>query len=242
MTQPTLRKLSLLEHLDELRKRIIISLLFVLAASIFSYFFAKDILFFLAGPIGDLIFISPQEAFLSYVKVSLLCGLILSSPFVLFQAWQFIGEGLNQKEIKNVLWFTPLSFFFFIIGAAFGFFVIVPIGLKFLLGFATDFMIPMITVSRYISFIGMLTLSFGIVFELPVAAIFLTKIGIVTPTFLSSKRRYAVVLIFIVAALLTPPDIITQCLMAIPLLLLYELSIVFSRLAYKNSSYNISKQ
>lgn len=111
--------------------------------------------------------------------------------------------------------------------------LIVPIGIKFLLGFATDIVVPMITISKYVSFVGSLTLAFGAVFQLPLAILFLTKIGVVTPQFLSNKRKHAVVFIFIAAATLTPPDVITQSLMALPLLLLYELGVIFSKLAYR---------
>ena len=228
-------KLSFLEHLEELRKRIILSVVFVFFAAVSTYFFKESILQFVIKPIGKLIFISPQEAFVAYVKISLFAGLIVSSPFVLFQIWKFISAGLDLTERKYILLFGPLSLCFFIIGILFSYYIIVPIGLGFLMGFATPFLSPMISIDRYISFISALCLAFGVIFELPLAVLFLTKIGIITPTFLSSKRRYAILLVFIIAAFLTPPDVVTQCLMAVPLLVLYELSIIFSRLIYKPS-------
>lgn len=231
MTGP---KLTLVEHLEELRSRIIKSVISIIVASLLLYSFCNIILSHLVKPIGKLVFIAPQEAFISRIKISFFGGIFLSSPFVLYQIWKFVFSGLKLNEKKYTLIFGPLSLIFFILGAFFGYFIIVPIGMKFLLGFATDFVIPMITISKYISFVGILTLSFGVIFELPLISLFLTKIGIVTPKFLSGRRKHAVVLVFIVAAILTPPDIITQCLMALPLLILYEIGIIFSKFAYRH--------
>jgi sec-independent protein translocase protein TatC len=226
-------KLTLVEHLEELRYRAIKSVVAVIAATCLLYSFVEEILPHLIKPAGILIFIAPSEAFISRIKIAFFGGLFLSSPIILYQIWKFVSSGLRRNERRYILLFGPLSFIFLVMGALFGYFIIVPIGMRFLLSFATDLMIPMITVSSYISFLGLLTLSFGIIFELPLASLFLTKIGIVNPGFLSSRRKHAIVLIFIVAAILTPPDIITQCLMALPLLVLYEISILFSRFVYK---------
>ncbi len=228
------KKITFVEHLEELRSRIIKSVIFIIVVSGVVYTLAGKILSYLVKPVGGtLVFIGPAEAFVTNIKIALFGGLFLSSPFILCQIWQFISQALRKSERKYVLIFGPVSFIFFILGIGFGYFVIVPIGLKFLLGFATDFLVPMITISKYISFIGTMTFAFGVVFQLPLAMLFLAKIGIVTPAFLSQKRRHAIVIIFIVGALLTPPDVITQCLMAGPLILLYELGILFSKLARK---------
>ena len=227
------KKLSLVEHLGELRGRVIKSVIFIILASCLIYSSAGIILLALVKPVGRLVFIAPTEAFVANIKIAFFGGLFLSSPFVVYQIWKFISVGLERNEKKYALIFGPVSFIFFISGALFGYFIILPIGLHFLLGFATDFITPMITISKYISFMGMLTLTFGLIFELPLISLFLTKIGVVTPVFLSSKRKQAVVLVFITAALLTPPDVVTQCLMALPLLILYEVGIIFSRLGYR---------
>lgn len=226
-------KLSLVDHLEELRTRVIKSLIFITVITCLVYNFANKILFILVQPIGKLVFIAPTEAFVTHIKISILGGLFLSSPFVLYQIWQFVASGLKLKEKKYVVIFWPLSFIFFAVGSIFCYLVIIPIGIKFLLGFATDFITPMITIDRYISFIGMLTFSFGLIFQLPLISLFLTKIGVVTPRFLSDKRKHAIVIIFILASALTPPDVVTQCLMAVPLILLYEIGIIFSKFAYK---------
>ena len=227
------KELTLVEHLQELRGRVIKSVIFILIISCFLYNLVNLLLPNLVKPVGRLVFIAPQEAFIANIKIAFLGGLFLSSPFVLYQVWKFISVGLKPNEKKYALIFGPLSFIFFIFGASFGYFIVVPMGIRFLLGFATDFISPMITISRYISFMGTLTLTFGLVFQLPLISLFLTKIGVVTPAFLSKKRRHAIVFLFILAALLTPPDVITQCLMVAPLLILYELGVVFSKIAYK---------
>jgi sec-independent protein translocase protein TatC len=227
------RRLTLTEHLEELRNRVIKSFISVIIATCTLYFFVDIILASLVKPVGRLVFIAPHEAFIARIKIALFAGLFMSSPIILYQIWRFISSGLKSTEKKYVLIFGPFSLILFFLGAFFGYVIIVPIGMKFLLGFATDFITPMITISRYISFVGILTLSFGVIFELPLISLFLTKVGLVTPRFLSNRRKHAVVIIFIVAAILTPPDIITQCLMAVPLLILYEVSIIFSKFVYK---------
>ena len=227
------KPLALAGHLDELRSRILKSAVSIIIASCAIYAFVDKIYSNLVKPVGRLVFIAPQEAFITRIKIAFLGGLFLSLPIVLYQAWRFISVGLKPNERKYTLLFGPLSFLFFVGGAIFGYFVIVPIGIRFLLGFATLEVVPMISVERYVSFVGLLTFIFGIIFELPLAILFLTKVGLVTPSFLSKKRRYAVIFIFIAAAIFTPPDVITQCLMAIPLLALYEIGILFSKLAYR---------
>jgi len=225
------RKLTIVEHLGELRSRIIKSAIFIIICSCLVYNYVDIIFSLLVKFTERLVFIAPQEAFITNIKIAFFGGLFLSLPFVLYQVWRFVYLGLEKEERKYILIFGIFSFILFILGAAFGYFVIVPIALKFLLGFATDFVTPMITVSKYISFVGTLTFAFGLIFQLPLIILFLTKIHIITPHLLSRRRREAVVFIFIIAAILTSPDVITQILMALPLILLYELGIVFSRFA-----------
>jgi len=226
-------RLTIVEHLNELRGRVIKSLIFVIVCSAILYNLIGIILPVIIRPAGRLVFIAPTEAFIVNIKIVFLGGIFISSPFLLYQVWQFVSMALKENEKKYVLIFGIISFFLFILGAAFGYFIIIPIGLKFLLGFATDFITPMITISKYISFVGTMIFAFGVVFQLPLILLFLTKIGMVTPMFLSSKRRHAIVCMFILSATLTPPDVITQCLMAVPLLVLYEIGIIFSKCAYR---------
>lgn len=223
------KKLTFIEHLEELRNRIIKSIIFIIAAAGLLYALTDEILIFIVRPVGRLVFIAPQEAFITSIELALFGGLFLSSPFVFYEIWQFISAALEKDEKRCALSFGLFSFVLFLLGIFFGYFIIVPIGMKFLLGFGSDFVTPMISVGRYVSFVGTLTFVFGIVFQLPLAILFLSKIGIVTPQFLSRNRKYAVVIIFILSAIFTPPDVITQCLMAVPLVILYELSIQLSK-------------
>lgn len=223
---------TLTEHLDELRARLLKSAFFLLVCSFFAFYFSDQVISFLVEPVDKLIFIAPQEAFISKIKVAFFCGLLTASPFILYQAWRFISAGLTTREHKYALFFLPVSFFFFFAGAGFAYFVIVPIGVGFLLGFSTEFLSPMITISAYLSFVINLTIAFAVIFQMPLVMIFLTKIGVITPDHLLCRRKHATVLIFIIAALLTPPDIVTQSLMAVPLLVLYEVGILFSKLVY----------
>ncbi|MFH1378918.1 MAG: twin-arginine translocase subunit TatC [bacterium] len=223
-------QLTVVEHLTELRKRIIICLVSITAGAGLSYFFIQQIFDFIIKPVGKLVFISPQEAFVSYVKIAFISGIFLSLPIVLFQLWQFVSAALTVREKKYVFYFAPFSLMLFLGGAVFGYMVILPLGLRFLLGFAAETLTPMITMSKYVSFAGLLVLAFGVVFELPLVIMFLTKIRIITPQLLIKHRKYSILIIFIIAALLTPPDVVTQCLMAGPLMVLYEISILLSKL------------
>ena len=227
------KQYSFIDHLEELRKCIIKSVLSLVVAAGCMCPFAKPFLEHILKSVGDVVFIAPQEAFIAHIKVALFCGVIISLPYVLYQFWQFIAAGLYEKERKSILFFLPVSVFFFVGGAMFGYGVIVPVSMRFLLGFQTELIVPMISVSAYISFVGGLTCAFGIVFELPIISLFLTRVGIITPHFLTEKRKISIVLIFILAAILTPPDIVTQSLMAVPLLVLYEVGILFSKMVYK---------
>lgn len=228
------KKLALVDHLTELRSRIIKSAIFIILGAVIAYSFVDVIISNIAKPVGRLVFIAPQEAFISNIKVSFFVGLFLASPLVIYQIWRFISSALKINERKYAFIFGPASFIFFISGIAFGYLVIVPIAVRFLLGFSNEFVTPMITIEKYISFAGSLAFIFGIVFQVPLASLFLTKIGMVTPLFLSQKRKHVLVSIFILAAFLTPPDVITQFLMAAPLIILYEIGIIFSRLIYRN--------
>jgi len=225
------KKLTFLDHLEDLRGRIIKSLIMVLIGMIFSFFFIPVLLPHIIKPVGKLVFISPTEAFTTRIMLAFYGGVFLSSPFLLLQMWIFILSGLRESEKKLLVVFVLISFFLFLFGCSFAYFVILPVGLKFLIGFGTELIVPMITVSRYVSFAGTIVLVFGVIFQMPLIILFLTKIGLVTPYYLSAKRREAILIVFIMAALLTPPDVITQVLMAIPMIFLYETSIIFSKIA-----------
>ena len=180
----------------------------------------------------SIVFISPVEAFIAHVSLTIYLSLFISSPYILYQIWAFVSIALTEREKRFISLYFPVSSVLFCAGALFGYTVIVPMGLRFLIGFAADSMTPMLTVSRYISFVGMLTIAFGVIFQVPLVMVCLTGTGIAEPDLFTSKRKTVIVLIFIAAALLTPPDVVTQLLMAVPLLLLYETGVICSRIVH----------
>lgn len=223
-------ELPLMEHLEELRKRLLISIVVIMVFSIVSIIFIDKILALIAAPVGKLVFINPTEAFMARIKLSFFSGLFFSVPVLIYQIWKFISPALYDREKRYVYWVLPSSYLLFLFGVSFAFFGVLPVGLKFLLAYGTADIQAMISITSYINFISTFLLSFGIVFQIPIVVIFLSKLGIVTPEFLKKKRKYAILIIFIVAAILTPgPDIFSQVMMAIPLLLLYEISIFLSK-------------
>ncbi len=220
-------------HLEELRKRIIFSIISVAALSALSYIYAEKILEVLAVHVKSLVFISPQEAFLAYLKIALLSGVILSAPVILFNAFKFIWIALNRREKGFFAVYLSIGTLLFAGGALFSYYVALPAAMRFLLGFTSDFLRPYISVSRYVSFSAFLILAFAVTFETPLVIVLLTRVGLLRAKILRKKRRYFIVLMFVIAAMLTPPDLVTQVLLAIPLVLLYEVSILFARVAEK---------
>jgi sec-independent protein translocase protein TatC len=241
------QKLPLTSHLQELRKRLILSFIAVAAGFVICYAFSQTLFDILSAPLlkmmpsgSSLIFTSVAEAFFTYMKVAFIAGIILASPFVLFQIWAFVAPGLYRHEKRYVIPFVAAGSFFFILGILFAYFVAIPVGFKFLLGYATDFIKPMPSMKEYLSFSIKFLLAFGLVFEFPVVLVLLARIGVVDAKSMARHRKYAILLIFIFAAVMTPPDIISQLLMAIPLMGLYELSIILSRIFGKKAKANPS--
>ena len=223
--------LSFFAHYEELRDRLIKSIVAVLAAACLFYLIVDKVFAFVIKPVGRLVFTAPGEAFVARIMLALFGGIFLALPVVLYQVWRFVAAGLKEHEAKYVRIFAPCSFVLFIMGGSFAYFVAVPVSIRFLLSFSSSVIVPMITVKNYISFVGTMLLAFSIVFELPLVLMFLTKIGIATPAFLAQKRKYAIVIILGVSALITPPDCVTQIMIAVPLIILYEAGIIASRLA-----------
>ena len=231
-------ELPVTEHIEELRQRLIKSAIAIVVGFLIAWPFKKQILLFLERPLppnlqGKLIFLSPPEAFFTALKVSFFAGIFIALPFVLYQVWKFIEPGLYEHEKRFLLPFMFFSVFFFFLGAAFAYFVILPFGLRFLLGFMGDLLTPQITIGSYISFVIQMILAFGFVFLLPVVVWLLSKLGVINYRMLEKNRKFAILVIFIVAAVLTPPDAFSQVMMALPLLVLYELSIRVSKIAGK---------
>jgi sec-independent protein translocase protein TatC len=220
------KEMGFLDHLEELRGRIIKSLISIIVFSIVAYVFSERLIEFITRPIPEVYFMSPTEAFSTRIKISLIAGIIVSVPVIFYHAWRFIVPGLFAKEIKLVIPAVLSSTIFFLIGAVFCFVFVLPLSMKFLLGFGTEKLKPMIQVKDYVSFVSYMILAFGSVFELPVISYFLGKIGIITPMTLIKGRRYAITAILVLAAVITPPDVFSQFMLAGPLYLLYEVSII----------------
>ena len=230
--EPNEKVMPFLDHLEELRQRLLKSIFSIMIFSIAAYFFSKQIMKILLLPYPKaekLIFLSPTEGFITYIKISVFIGIIVSLPVIFYQLWKFVAPGLYKKEKKYVPMIVFFSTLFFLTGALFCYFIIIPYGLKFLLGFGTDQLEPNIQIKEYLKFVTLLILVFGIIFELPLLSYFLTKMELITPEFIRAKRRYGIVLIFILAAILTPPDVVTQLFLAGPLIILYEISIWVSK-------------
>lgn len=226
-------KLPFTGHLDELRKRLITCFIAIGVGFVASYAFKDKLFSILVNPLvsvmeaGDtLIFTGLPEAFFTYLKVALLSGIMLAAPVLIYQFWMFVTPGLYKKERRILIPIVFLSSVFFIGGSLFGYFIVFPWGFKFFLGFATETIRPLPSMKEYLSFSAKLLLAFGLVFELPLVLTFLARIGIVSVDFLKKNRKYALLLFFAGAAILTPPDVVTQIMMALPLMVLYEISII----------------
>ncbi|MBU4345190.1 MAG: twin-arginine translocase subunit TatC [Proteobacteria bacterium] len=230
-------KIPFTGHLEELRKRLVACFIAIGIGFVVSYGFKEKLFDILSHPLisvmgadEKLIFTGLPEAFFTYLKVAFLSGFMLAAPVVLYQFWMFVAPGLYQKERRFLVPIVFLSSVFFVGGALFGYFIVFPFGFKFFLGFASETIKPLPSMREYLSFSAKLLLAFGLVFELPLIITFLAKLGIVSVEFLKKNRKYALLLFFVCAAILTPPDVVTQIMMALPLMMLYEISIIGARI------------
>ncbi len=224
------QRMPLLEHLEELRTRMIRALIAYAIALSGCVLFAKRLFKMLIQPAvpylpegSSFIYTKLPEAFITYLKVALLASVFVASPLIFYQAWQFIAPGLYKKERRMVLPFVFFSTLLFISGAVVCYLAVLPWACKFFLGYGDELTAPMLTISEYLSFSTRLLLAFGLVFELPLAMMFMGKIGIINPPLLKKARPFAVVGSFVAAAMITPPDVVTQVFLGLALMLLYEL-------------------
>ncbi len=246
-------KMSLISHLEDLRKRIVVSLLSLLVTFVVAFNFSEEIFGVLMFPLRysldfsvtgmyfqfiptdklhstKLVFLEPAEAFWMNMKVAFVAAIVISLPVIFHQLWKFISPGLQQNEKKYVFPFVISTTALFLIGASFCFVIVLPFALSFLLSYKVgDFLMPMLSVGKYVDFCLKFIVAFGAIFELPILLIFLTRIGLVSTATLKRNRRMAIVLAFVAGAVLTPtPDAFNQTLMAVPIILLYELGILLS--------------
>ena len=241
---------SFVSHLTELRKRLIHSLLFIFVIFIIGYIFAENIYNFLVEPYakavkGDgierrLIFTALHETFITYLKVAFFASLFLGSPIVLVQIWKFVAPGLYKNEKKALLPYLIATPILFLLGGMLIYYLVMPLAIKFFLSFETIGQANTLPiqleakVNEYLSLIMRLIFAFGLSFQLPILLNLLARIGIIDSEYLKIRRKYFIVIIFAAAAILTPPDPITQIGLAIPLLILYELSILSVKVTEKN--------
>lgn len=232
--EEALQKLTVLEHLEELRQRLIKSVIGVAVATIISFLFTRQLLYVLKQPAGNIQFITVEatEGFSTYFKVAFYSGLALATPVVLYQAIMFLTPGLTRGERRYIRFLLPGALFCFILGVVFAYYIALPPALQFLIPFLSDIATPQIRIGNYISFVTTLLFGTGAVFETPIIIFFLAKLRIVNYKMLSRNRKYALLGAFVIAAIITPtPDPVTQSLVAVPLLLLYEAGIWLARIA-----------
>ncbi len=232
-----LHRMTLLEHLEELRRRLMWSILIMLGGFMACFGFAPQIFEVLALPIKpyveSLVFLNLTDPFVLYVKVALLASIFLTSPFLLYQVWRFVAPGLYRREKRYVVPFIFFGSVFFLSGGLFGYFIAFPFAIKFLIGLGSQFT-PMITVDRYLKFLMTILLGLGVMFELPILIFMLSQMGVVTPRFLLRHFRWAVLIIFTVAAIITPtPDVVNLCVVALPTIVLYLLGVGAAALAQR---------
>jgi len=249
------KTMTILDHLGEFRKKITVSLIALCVTFLITFNYSEYIFKFLMFPLRynldfsvkkmymyfvpqdklhntKLIFLSPVEGFWMNMKIAFVAALILALPVIFQQLWSFVSPGLQAKEKKYVFPFIFIATSLFLVGASFCFFIVLPFAMGFLLTYKIgDYMMPMLSVGQYVDFCLKFILAFGAVFELPIFIVFFTRMGFVTPQTLAKNRKYAILLAFVVAAILTPtPDAFNQILMALPIIVLYEVGILVSRI------------
>ena len=242
MSEEKTKELNFVHHLTELRSRIIKSFIYIFIFFVISYTFAEHIYSFLVQPYADavknddvnrrLIFTALQETFITYLKVGFFSAIFIGSPFILIQIWRFIAPGLYKNEKKAMLPYLVATPLLFLLGGMLVYYLIMPLAIKFFLSFESSGLTTNLPiqleakVNEYLSLVMKLIFAFGLSFQLPVVLSLLARVGIINAKFLRTRRKYVVVIIFTAAAILTPPDPVTQIGLAIPLLILYELSIL----------------
>jgi sec-independent protein translocase protein TatC len=224
-------------HLEELRYRLIVTAITLGGCFVALYPLSDQLLIILSEPMREQLYmLTPTEAFLVHLKLAFFGAIVVSLPMTLFQGWAFVAPGLYANEKKYALPFVILGTLCFCIGGLFSYTLILPFGLRFLLGYSGSLIQPVISVANYVTFVTRMILIFGVIFELPLIVVFLTKIGVVTPALMRQYRKYAIVGAFVVGAILTPPDVFTQTMLAGPLIVLYEISIWVSVIIWKRSA------
>ncbi|MDL2281254.1 twin-arginine translocase subunit TatC [Selenomonadales bacterium OttesenSCG-928-I06] len=227
--------MSIINHLDELRKRIIIIAAVFIVTTCCSFYFSEQIVNFITISAGKLHYTLIGEAFFVRMKVSVVAGIIISLPVIIYQIWLFISPGLRDSEKKAGIYLVPSAVFLFYLGTAFSYFLVLPSIIDFLQSFQTENLQEILTLDKYTTFVFSFVLPFGFVFQLPVVIIILTKFGIINPYKLQKYRKYFILIAFIVGAVISPtPDILSQCMIAIPTILLFEIGLILAKITAKS--------
>ena len=217
--------MSLIDHLGELRGRIIVALVAMIVGTIVSYYYVEDIIQILIAPAGKLYYTKPTEAFFTYMKISIISGLIVSSPVWFYQIWAFIIPALSKGEKRVTFLIVPSAISLFIIGVLFSYYLVLPTAIEFFIGFGTDGLQPLFSIGQYIDFVVGFIIPFGITFELPLIIVALGALGILSSQRVRSFRKIFILLAFIVGGAISPtPDMLSQTMIAGPMVLLYEIS------------------
>ena len=226
------------EHVSALRGHILVSLIAFVAMSAACFGFSEKAAIYLSALLPDarFIFLSPPDLFMSYVGISATAGLGLSSPVILYQLWVFLKPALRKHERRSLALGLACATLFFAAGAAFAFFVVVPYSLRFFMQFGSEHISAMLSFRAYVGYVGATVLSFGSAFELPIAVLILRSFGIISTAALRKSRPFAILAIFIGAAIITPPDVVSQVVLAVPMLGLFELSVAFCTLSDRKSN------
>lgn len=225
--EPPQGSMSLIGHLEELRRRLITMIAAIVIGSIACYFYAAEITALITVPAGKLYYMNPAEAFFTYLKVSFFAGFLLALPIVMYQLWAFIVPAMTNNERTAGIFLVPASIVLFFVGLLFSYYLVLPAGIRFFMGFATDNLQPMFSIGQYLSFVISFLLPFGFIFELPLFILVMAKMGIISSPFLLAKRKLVLVMSFVVGAVISPtPDVFSQTMIAVPMILLYEISIL----------------
>ncbi|WP_353892308.1 twin-arginine translocase subunit TatC [Proteinivorax hydrogeniformans] len=224
------KSLTIVGHLAELRARIIVTAISILLGTMASYIFIDEIVNLITMPAGhlDFVYLSPPELFLAYIKISIIFGMIVASPIILYQIWAFVMPSINKKEKVYVFFAIILSSVFFIGGVIFSYLSIIPLTIDFFVEMSGEDILPMFSFSNYTSFITSILLAFGVAFQLPLLVLLLTQLRLIKPKLLKKSRKFIILAIFLMSSILTPPDVISQMLLAGPMIILFEMSIVIS--------------
>ncbi|MDQ0228330.1 twin-arginine translocase subunit TatC [Metabacillus niabensis] len=233
-------EMSVFEHIAELRKRLIIVVVFFFIAVIAGFLLSRPIIIYLQHTDEarnlTLNSFNLTDPLMVYMKFAFIIAFVLTSPIILYQLWSFVSPGLYEKERRVTLSYIPISVGLFLLGVAFSYFILFPFVVEFMERISNDLGInQVIGINEYFTFLLQLVIPFGVLFQLPVVVMFLTRLGIVTPMFLSKIRRYAYFVLLVIAALITPPELTSHLMVSIPLFILYEISIWVSRISYRKA-------